>query len=208
MLNNLLKRAKVSYPSGASVDSYGRISRFPNETYAGTTVTTYSALSVPGLWRGITLISDAIGGLPIDAYRNGEQIPTPPLLSRPNPPETRIETIAAAVATCIIHGNYIAILGPMGANGYPDTIFPVNPERVTFFMDEGRCKYRIDGIVFDQSEVMHVKGFSLPVSMLAVASSPRNVKASDHRWRCTNTRRDTSLAVRRRASHSSPRTLT
>jgi HK97 family phage portal protein len=162
MLNNLLKRQRVTLPSGAAVDSYGRISRYPADTWAGTYVDTWQALSVPGVWRAVTLISDAIGGLPLQAYRGGQAIETPPILSRPNPPETRMETISAAVATAIIHGNYVAILGPLGPNGYPDTIYPVNPERVTFFVEEGRRKYRIEGIVFDQSEIMHVKGFSLP----------------------------------------------
>jgi len=162
MLNRLLTRQKVTTPSGASVDSYGRISRYPTDTWAGTYVDTFSAISVPGVWRAVTLISDAIGGLPLQAYRNGQPIDTPPILSRPNPPETRMETISAAVATCIIHGNYVAILGPLGPNGYPETIYPVNPERVTFRTHEGRRQYIIDSIVFDQSEIMHVKGFSLP----------------------------------------------
>ena len=162
MLNKLLTRQKVITPSGASVDSYGRIARYPQDTWAGTYVDTWNALSVPGVWRAVTLISDAIGGLPLQAYRNGQPIDTPPILSRPNPPETRIETISAAVATCIIHGNFVAILGPAGPTGYPETIYPVNPERVTFRTQEGRRQFIIDGIVFDQSEIMHVKGFSLP----------------------------------------------
>ena len=111
MLADLLSRQKYIAPSGASVDSYGRISRYGTIADAGTFVDEHSALSIPGVWRGVNLIANAIGGLPLQDYRNGVRIETPPILSRPNPPETRIETIQAAVAAAIIHGNYFAILG-------------------------------------------------------------------------------------------------
>ena len=162
MLADLLSRSKYITPSGASVDSYGRISRFGSVADAGTLVDQWSALSIPGVWRGVNLIANAIGGLPLQDYRNGVRIETPPILSRPNPPETRIETISAAIAACIIHGNFIALLGAPNATGYPDTIYPIAPERVNLKVENGRKIWQIDGQIFDQSEVMHVKGFSLP----------------------------------------------
>ena len=162
MLADLLTRQKYITPSGASVDSYGRISRFGSVADAGTLVDQWSALSIPGVWRGVNLIANAIGGLPLQDYRNGVRIETPPILSRPNPPETRIETISAAIAACIVHGNFIALLGAPNATGYPDTIYPIAPERVNLKVENGRKIWQIDGQVFDQSEVMHVKGFSLP----------------------------------------------
>ena len=162
MLADLLTRQKYITPSGASVDSYGRISRFGSVADAGTLVDQWSALSIPGVWRGVNLIANAIGGLPLQDYRNGVRIETPPILSRPNPPETRIETISAAIAACIIHGNFIALLGAPNATGYPDTIYPIAPERVNLKVENGRKIWQIDGQIFDQSEVMHVKGFSLP----------------------------------------------
>ena len=162
MLATLLTRQKYITPSGASVDSYGRISRFGSVADAGTLVDQWSALSIPGVWRGVNLIANAIGGLPLQDYRNGVRIETPPILSRPNPPETRIETISAAIAAAIVHGNFIALLGAPNATGYPDTIYPIAPERVNLKVENARKIWQIDGQIFDQSEVMHVKGFSLP----------------------------------------------
>jgi HK97 family phage portal protein len=162
MLADLLTRQKYITPSGASVDSYGRISRFGSVADAGTLVDQWSALSIPGVWRGVNLIANAIGGLPLQDYRNGVRIETPPILSRPNPPETRIETISAAIAAAIVHGNFIALLGAPNATGYPDTIYPIAPERVNLKVENARKIWQIDGQIFDQSEVMHVKGFSLP----------------------------------------------
>jgi len=161
MLAKLLTRQTYISPSGASVDSYGRISRFGNSSDAGVIVDQVTALSVPGVWRGVNLIANAIAGLPLQAFKNDVQIDTPPLLSRPNPPETRIETLSAAIASCILHGNFIALLGAPNSSGYPDTIYPVAPERVNLKFESGRKIWQIDGETFDQSEVMHVKGFSL-----------------------------------------------
>jgi HK97 family phage portal protein len=168
MLADLLSRQKYIAPNGASVDSYGRISRYGTVADAGTFVDENSALSIPGVWRGVNLIANAIGGLPLQDYRNGVRIDTPPILSRPNPPETRIETISAAVAACIIHGNYFAILGATSATGYPDTIYPIAPDRVQLRIEQGRKRFQIDGQSFDQSEVMHVKGFTLPGHIFGV----------------------------------------
>lgn len=162
LLAKLLTRQTYSTPSGASVDSYGRISRVGAISDAGTFVDEYSALSIPGVYRGVNLIANAIGGLPLQDYRNGVRIETPPILSRPNPPETRIETLSAAISCCIIHGNYFALLGEPSSTGYPDTFFPISPDRVQMKVEAGRKIYLVGGQTFDQSEVFHVKGFSMP----------------------------------------------
>jgi HK97 family phage portal protein len=147
----------------AYVDAQGRISRSVLDNYAGIEVDTETALSVPAIWRAVTMISDSISTLPLHAYRNGERMePTPRLLERPNPLETRVETIGAMVAALILHGNYVAILGEPGASGFPESIYPVSPERVTIFKRDGRKIFRIDERDYDSSEIFHIKGFSLP----------------------------------------------
>ena len=168
MLNRLLTRQRITFPNGNSVDGYGRISRNYVDTWAGTYVDRWSALSVPGVWRGVNLIASAIAGLPIDAIRGGQVIPTPPILSRPNPPETRFTTIQAAIACAIVDGNFFAVLGPLGPSGYPDTIYPIDPMRVRCKYEDGRRIYEIDNVRFDQSEIMHVPGFTMPGEHLGV----------------------------------------
>ena len=140
------------------VDSLGRVSRYYNTVYAGTFVDEATTLSIPGLWRGITLISDTIGALPIHAYRGDVRIePIPALLERPYPKETRIETISAMTAALLIHGNYIAILGEIGANGYPDSIYPISSTRVHVERIEGRLTYRINDELYDEDQILHIK---------------------------------------------------
>ena len=123
----LKKRQNINYNNqpNSYVDSLGRVSRYYNTVYAGTFVDEQTTLSIPGLWRGVTLISDTIGALPIHAYRGDQRIePMPPILERPYPNETRIETMSAIAASLIIHGNYVAVLGDIGANGYPESLYP------------------------------------------------------------------------------------
>jgi HK97 family phage portal protein len=166
MLGRLLKRqiqSSMVYTSSGYVDSLGRVGRFFEGNWAGAYVDQNTALGIPAIYRGITLISDAIGALPLCAYRNKREVlPTPQILLRPVPTETRMETISAMAAALIIHGNYVAVLGEPGANGLPDSIYPVSPDRVQVSTDKGRIIYKIDERTYDQSEIMHIKNFTLP----------------------------------------------
>jgi HK97 family phage portal protein len=160
------RAAAFGYPN-VFVDSAGRMGRFIPDINAGVIVDETSTLSVPGIWRGVTLISDGIGGLPFAAYRNETYVdPQPNLLLKPDPNATRIETISAMVASLIVHGNYIAILGEPGANGHPDSIFPVAVHRVNIRREEGRLVYRINERDYTADEVLHIKGFSMPGEMV------------------------------------------
>jgi HK97 family phage portal protein len=151
------------YTSQGYIDSLGRVGRFFEGNWAGTYVDQNTALGIPAIYRGITLISDAIGALPLCAYRNKRKvIPTPQILIRPVPNETRMETISAMAAALIVHGNYIAVLGEPGANGLPDSIYPVSPDRVQVAKENGRVIYKIDEKSYDQSEIMHIKNFTMP----------------------------------------------
>jgi len=89
-------------------------------------------------------------------------------LLRPNPPHTRMETISAMAAALLIHGNYIAVLGEPGINGLPDTFYPVEPNRVHVSRENGRIVYNIDEKKYDQSEILHIKNFSMPGALVGV----------------------------------------
>lgn len=150
------------YPN-VIIDSAGRMATRVADVNAGVFVDTATTLSVPGIWRGVTLIADAIGGLPLHAYRGEQYVePQPAILERPVATETRIETISAMVAALLIHGNYVALLGPPSSNGYPESFYPVDPAKVGVRREDGRIVYRIKNIDYDSSEVLHIKGFSLP----------------------------------------------
>jgi HK97 family phage portal protein len=166
MLGRLLKRQiqpSMVYTSSGYVDSLGRVGRFFEGNWAGAYVDQNTALGIPAIYRGITLISDAIGALPLCAYRNKREVkPTPQILMRPVPNETRMQTISAMAAALVIHGNYVAVLGEPGVNGLPESIYPVSPDRVQVARDNGRIVYTIDERSYDQSEILHIKNFTMP----------------------------------------------
>lgn len=166
MLGRLLKRQiqpSVVYTSSGYVDSLGRVGRAFQANWSGTYVDTNTALGVPAIYRGVTLIADAIGALGLHSYRNGRVVkPTPQILIRPNPQETRIETISAMAASLILDGNYIAVLGERGANGLPDFFYPVAIDRVNLTRVDGRIVYRIDEQVYEADDILHIKNFALP----------------------------------------------
>lgn len=167
MLNRLLQ--PKTDKRGAYVDSQGRISRTWVDTYAGVTVDTATALSVPAIWRAVTMIADDVGSLPIHAYRGITRLtPTPRILERPNPLETPMETYSAMAAALLLHGNYIALKGPNGPNGYPDFLIPVNPEKVNIIVRDGVKTFRIEERLYSTEEVFHIKGFSLPGEVAGV----------------------------------------
>ena len=166
MLGRLLKRQiqpSVVYTSSGYVDSLGRVGRAFQANWSGTYVDTNTALGVPAIYRGVTLIADAIGELGLHSYRNGRIVkPTPQILIKPNPQETRIETISAMAASLILDGNYIAVLGERGANGLPDFFYPVAIDRVNLTRVDGRIVYRIENQVYEADDILHIKNFTLP----------------------------------------------
>jgi HK97 family phage portal protein len=166
MLGRLLKRQiqpSVVYTSSGYVDSLGRVGRAFQANWSGTYVDTNTALGVPAIYRGVTLIADAIGALGLHSYRNGRIVkPTPQILIKPNPQETRIATISAMAASLILDGNYIAVLGERGVNGLPEMFYPVAIDRVNVSRVDGRMVYRIDEQVYDADDILHIKNFTLP----------------------------------------------
>lgn len=166
MLGRLLKRQiqpSVVYTKSGYVDSLGRVGRAFQANWAGTYVDTNTALGVPAIYRGVSLIADAIGALQLSAYRRDRKVePTPRILERPVPTQTRMETISAMAASLILDGNYYAVLGDPGANGLPDFFYPVACDRVQIFEDRGRVYYRIENRSYDPSEIFHIKNFTLP----------------------------------------------
>jgi HK97 family phage portal protein len=118
---------------------------------------------VPALFRGTTLIADAIGALDLNAYRKGREVkPCPKILERPVPLQTRMQTISAMAASLILDGNYYAVLGEPEDNGLADQFFPVAVDRVSIREDRGRVIYRIDATDYAPTEILHIRNFCLP----------------------------------------------
>lgn len=139
-------------------------------------------LSIPGVWRAASLLSDLIGGLPWHAYRarvgGSPQLldPTPPLLDRPNPPDVRVTTFSSWALDLILQGNAIGIYTARNAEGWPTACVPIPCDWVHARRVEagdgvplpvGSIAYRVSppGVTpswYSSDDVFHAKGMCVP----------------------------------------------
>lgn len=134
------------------------------------------AMSLPGAWRASLLISDLLGSLPWDTFRDRagehEKVPDPPLLTQPSPPDTRVTTFSSMVLDLVWHGNAIAVVASRGRDSYPTSISPVPAEMVGIRratrsdafagVPVGSILYEIGQEVYRVEDVIHVKGPARP----------------------------------------------
>lgn len=134
-------------------------------------------MSIPGAWRASILISDLLGSVPWDAFRQraGGPVelltPRPPLLEQPSPPDTQMTTISSLALDEIWNGNSIEIIAARSPSGWPTATLPVPAElcgvrRVTEAayspLPVGTIEYNIGGLRFAPWEVIHTKGPCAP----------------------------------------------
>lgn len=129
------------------------------------------AMSIPGAWRAVTLLSGLLGSVPWDAYRKRagqsvELLDTPPLLDQPAPPDTRMTTFSSLAMDLIWHGNAIAPVAARNRDGYPTAVYPVPADQVgvrrvteaSSPLPIGSVVYNVGGREFSSDDVIHIKG--------------------------------------------------
>ena len=138
-------------------------------------VSTYQgALGIPGAWRASTLLSDLLGQVPWDAYRQPigqpevKLEPTPPLLEQPYPPEPRMATFSSWALDLIWEGNAVGLIAARNAVGWPTAVIAVPANTVAVRrvgrndpspLPVGALEYRV-GTLRDltSQDVIHIKG--------------------------------------------------
>jgi HK97 family phage portal protein len=125
------------------------------------------ALGLPGVWRARMLISQAIGGMPIGAWRHDVAVePTPRLLAEPRPGEDRAATVAAWVCDLLDHGNAFGVVTGWNAEGHPSSVEPWPATHV--MVKSGPVYQRLDssfqpiGDPLGRDDVFHAKGSCRP----------------------------------------------
>lgn len=131
------------------------------------------AMGIPGAWRASVMLSDLLGQIPWDAYREyagapEEKIyPTPPLLEQPAPPDTRMTTFSSLGLDLIFHGNGVGVVAARNFAGWPTAMLPVPAQmcgvrRITKYDDSplpiGALEYSIGQMKLGSQDVIHIKG--------------------------------------------------
>lgn len=125
----------------------------------------FSAFSVPGYWKGRMTISQAIGGMPLGAWRGLEALnPTPSVLVEPEVGVDRCTTVAAWVGDLIDHGNAVGFYTRDSWDQHVTGVVPVPCTDVAAgYSAAGRLTYehRVNGQLvraYDWTDVFHAKG--------------------------------------------------
>jgi HK97 family phage portal protein len=105
MLNNLFEKRAVSFQS-----VWGSGDFLESQSQAGTSVTTDSALQLNAVFSAVSLISDTLATLPIDAYirRDGARYayrPRPAWVTNPDIDTTKEAFYGSAIVSLLLEGN-------------------------------------------------------------------------------------------------------
>jgi HK97 family phage portal protein len=132
--------------------------------FADTTVTPDSALRLSSVWAAIRLLADSISSMPIDVFRNGEEIPAPPLLVSPGAGQNLGEFLYGTMVSLLLRGNaYGFITARSGPRLTPSQVELVNPDLMSVNVDQfGAVTYRYRGQEVDPSDLWHVRAFVYP----------------------------------------------
>jgi HK97 family phage portal protein len=133
-------------------------------SFADITVTPDTALRLSSVWACVRLLADSISTMPLDVFRNDEEISVPPLLTSPAAGWTLSEWLYAVMVSLLLRGNaYGAITARSGPRLTPSQVELVNPDNVTVNVDlNGSVTYRYKGQLVDPSDLWHVRAFVYP----------------------------------------------
>lgn len=137
-----------------------------SRTWAGTTVDAHSSLQLLTVYGCVRLITDSISTLPIDCYRQVDDlkigISTPAWLAQPTVDLDFTSWCGQVLSSLLLHGNaYLAVI--RSDAGSILELVPLDPAKVQVRRNAGRKVYAINGTMYD-GEIVHIPGLMLPGS--------------------------------------------
>lgn len=135
---------------------------------SGADVNELSALALPAAFRAANLIANTIASLPVDCFRGGKEIDCPKIINNPFAMMFRTEIYAQIVMSLLLRGNAYLVLGDFDRLGYPQTFYVADPSRVYPRLVRGEMFYDLGTQTFTSLELLHIRGFSFPGSLVGV----------------------------------------
>ena len=140
----------------------------------GVVVDALAALRTPAAQQGVRLIADAVAGLDVKLYREGEagreevevrDHPVARLLKRPNPWTGETEFRRQIVADMLIHGNGLALVSRV--RGAPRELHRIDPRACSITIDQftGEPGYSVTmqgggTRAFGHADVIHIRNLT------------------------------------------------
>jgi HK97 family phage portal protein len=172
-IDNITKRSSISIlqQMGTLHSSGNQYSNTP----ANVTVTEQVALQQVAVYACVSLLTDALSTLPLDAYRkDGDSAkkvtPVPGLLRSPLEGMSLVDWLTRVYSSLIIRGNSYCLVVARDMNFRPTQLLPIHPDDVGARMSpEGRIIYNIAGHEYDQRDVIHTRGLTVPGSIVGLS---------------------------------------
>lgn len=118
----------------------------------------------------VRLLADSIASLPLDGYRKEGAIrvaldPPPPLVRAPFGPDlSGFEGMDQVIRTLALRGESLSLISRWDYYERASELLPLHPDdwSVSRVNRWGQPVYKVNGVEYERSEVVHIKRFSLP----------------------------------------------
>ena len=166
------KRAATTFPEPPIPPTYG------GDVYGSSShIPPDKALTVSTVWRCVSLLSNAVSLLPLNAYRySADGVPNKqnnvPLLTNPSGNMTQSEWLHMLMVSLLMRGNAYGRITSRDAYQRPLQIDLLNPDQINLEVDKdnGTIKYLLGVKKTDiTADMWHVRGMTMPGSPVGLS---------------------------------------
>jgi HK97 family phage portal protein len=122
-------------------------------------VTEEQVLGLPVVGGFLNITTSLLLQMPLHGYRSATPLnPDPAILTNPTPGPQRTfaDFISEYLRDMLLFGNYVAVLGPKNAAGWPDLFVPVPAGQWEILVDGSQYRYLVNGVSYSPDQVFHV----------------------------------------------------
>lgn len=128
------------------------------------------AMRLSAVFACLRILSEAVATMPLDTFQrnNGARMsyrPKPAYLTFQPPQGSRIDYLSQVMLSLLTDGNAF-IATPRDRFGVPQDLVVIDPTRVAVNRDSrGEIGYKVGERTYDETEILHVKGMSMPAAL-------------------------------------------
>lgn len=120
--------------------------------------TEQEVIGLPVIAGFIDITTALVLQMPLHAYQLDTRLEdVPNILVSPVPNATFAEWITSYLREMVLHGNYVAVLGPSGPDGFPEFMYPVPFEQWSIVTTGTDYYYQVNDKKYLPGDVFHVR---------------------------------------------------
>lgn len=139
----------------------------PPPESARKSVSLHEALSISAVYASVQIINNWLGQMDLSVYKNGEELPTPSIVTQPDTESSQYVFIKKTVTSLALTGNAYWKVTRRQSDGVAIALEVLNPTAMNVFTNEaGKTTYRYNGYKeakdYTAKNVIHLKTFEVP----------------------------------------------